>query len=103
MTRLKFDHALLRTLRQFRVRLKLHPKRRGVGMIYVPLPQHRIKGEFPGIQVIYAGVKARHDRTLQKRCEQEFESLFFHPERITAYQEAHITRVYEERANLDFR
>lgn len=105
LRRPRLFNLLVRTMESLNVPFLLVPTRKGKTILDVPTPVRRNKRDILSIQTFYSAVKKRKERTLVERLEQELLSLTLRQEQsVTLRQRSQLfARVYEERANLDYR
>jgi ribosomal protein S7 len=98
-------NALTRILRSLRLQFLLLPKRQGKKILEVPVPVRRNKRDVLNIQTLYNAVRRRRERALAERLEQEFLSLSLERSQSATLRQknAHFSKVYEERVNMEQR
>jgi len=105
LKRPRLFNLLVRTMESLNVPFLLVPTRKGKTILDVPTPLRRNKRDILSIQTFYSAVKKRRERTLVERLEQELLSLTIRQDQSTTLRQRSqlFARIYEERANLDYR
>ena len=98
-------NLLVRTMESLNVPFLLVPTRKSKNIHDVPTPVRRNKRDILSIQTFYNAVKKRRERGLFEKIEQELTSLTIRQDQSTTLRQRSnfFSRVYEERANLDYR
>jgi ribosomal protein S7 len=98
-------NLIIRTIESLNVPFLLVPTRKSKQIIDVPTPIRRNKRDIISVQTFYNAIKKRRERGLFEKIEQELLSLTVQQEQSTTLRQRNtlLSRVYEERANLDFR
>lgn len=105
LRRPKTFNALTRILRSLRLQFLLLPKRQGKKILEVPVPVRRNKRDVLNIQTLYSAVRRRRERDLSERIEQELLALSVDRSQSATLRQrnAHMSKVYEERVNMEQR
>jgi ribosomal protein S7 len=105
LRRPKTFNALTRILRSLRLQFLLLPKRQGKKILEVPVPVRRNKRDVLNIQTLYSAVRRRRERDLSERIEQELLALSVDRNQSATLRQrnAHMSKVYEERVNMEQR
>jgi ribosomal protein S7 len=98
-------NLIIRMIESLNVPFLLVPTRKSKTILDVPTPIRRNKRDIISIQTFYNAVKKRRERGLFERIEQELLYLTVRQEQSTTLRQRNnlLSRVYEERANLDYR
>ena len=99
-----FD-TLTQMLQGLRLQFLLVARRQGRNVIDVPTPIRRNKRDIMNLQTFYSAVQKRRERNLFERLEQELLDLTLRQEQSTTLRQRniHMTKVYEERVNMQKR
>jgi ribosomal protein S7 len=105
LKRPRIYNLLVRTMESLNVPFLLVPTRKSKTILDVPTPVRRNKRDVLSIQTFYNAIKRRRERELHEKIEQELVSLTIRQEQSTTLRQrsSFFARVYEERANLDYR
>lgn len=98
-------NLIIRTIESLNVPFQLVPTRKSKTILDVPTPLRRNKRDILSIQTFYNAIKKRRERELFEKVEQELLSLTVRQEQSTTLRQRNslLFRIYEERANLDYR
>jgi ribosomal protein S7 len=98
-------NLIIRTIESLNVPLLLVPTRKSKEILDVPTPIRRNKRDTISVQTFYNAVKKRKERELFERIEQELLTLTVRQEQSATLRQRNtlLHRIYEERANLDYR
>lgn len=98
-------HTLLRIFRRLRIQFLLAARRKGRKILEVPVPVRRNKRDVLNIQTLYNAITRRTERALSTRIYLELLTLAFNYRNspIVRQQSAHLSRVYDERVNMEYR
>lgn len=97
--------VLLRIFRSLRLQFLLVGFRKGRNIIDVPVPVRRNKRDVLNLQALYNTITKRTERKLSSRIYLELLSLVTNPKNSTIIrqQSAHLSQVYTERVNMEYR
>jgi len=97
--------VLLRVFRSLRLQFLLVARRKGRKIVDVPVPVRRNKRDVLNLQALYTTITRRTERKLSSRIFLELLSLVVNPRNSTIIrqQSAHLSRVYDERVNMQYR
>ena len=97
--------VLLRIFRSLRLQFLLVGFRKGRNIIDVPVPVRRNKRDVLNLQALYTTITKRTERKLSSRIYLELLSLVTNPKNSTIIrqQSAHLSQVYTERVNMEYR
>lgn len=105
LRRPRVQNTLMRTLQTLQIPLTLVLRRQAKVMLEVPTPVRRNKADIMSIQTVAASVRARRERELHERLEQELLELTLRQSQSSTLRQKNIymRRVYEERTNMEKR
>jgi ribosomal protein S7 len=98
-------NALTRILRSLRLQFILLSRREGKKILDVPVPLRRNKRDTLNIQTLYNAITRRRERGLFERVEQELLALSVDRSQSATLRQrnAYMSKVYEERVNMEKR